>query len=379
MDTPPPVPYSRPTTPGSAGFPLQIGLIGLGAMGSLMAKNLANHRSAHIHGSPPVMVWNRTAAQADKLFAELGQDKIQIAKSVEQVVTECDVVITNLANDEVVKSIYQQLAQTLKHTPPARNKIFVEMSTIYPTLAGELDTLVSRSRLRNTLRAAAAQLLILMSGDYRSKKEVAYILVPAVGKKVVDLGGNLEKAPTFKLIGNSMILGSLEILAEAYTLAEKSGIPANEVHLLVKGTAASHSYSFLIIIASARYLPCAKAPISPRSRPRLTLTRVPSIIRYSERMSHDQFDGSSGVAIDGGIKDASHIRRLTAVHNAPMPTIDIAHQHLITARAIHEGKVQAGKETVEVLDWSGIIAGTRVAAGLDAFDSGKNVGVVTED
>jgi hypothetical protein len=32
-----------------------------------------------------------------------------------------------------------------------------------------------------------------MSGDYQSKKEVAYLLVPAVGRKVVDLGGNLEK------------------------------------------------------------------------------------------------------------------------------------------------------------------------------------------
>lgn len=92
-----------------------------------------------------------------------------------------------------------------------------------------------------------------MSGDYRSKKEVAFLLVPAVGRKVIDLGGNLEKgpvlilfhtlkylchcfaAPTFKLIGNSMILGSLEILAEAYTLGEKSGIGAENVHDLVKG------------------------------------------------------------------------------------------------------------------------------------------------
>jgi 3-hydroxyisobutyrate dehydrogenase-like beta-hydroxyacid dehydrogenase len=32
-----------------------------------------------------------------------------------------------------------------------------------------------------------------------------------------------------------MILGTLEILAESYTLAEKSGIAANEVHDLVKG------------------------------------------------------------------------------------------------------------------------------------------------
>lgn len=101
--------------------------------------------------------------------------------------------------------------------------------------------------------AAKSNLLIVMSGDYRSKKEAAYVLVPAVGRKVVDLGENLEKgrsfvvavtvfdltsiflAPTFKLIGNSMILGSLEILAEAFTLAEKSGITSSSVRELVHG------------------------------------------------------------------------------------------------------------------------------------------------
>lgn len=41
--------------------------------------------------------------------------------------------------------------------------------------------------------AEKAQLILVMSGEYRSKKEVAYLLVPAVGKKVIDLGGNLEK------------------------------------------------------------------------------------------------------------------------------------------------------------------------------------------
>ncbi|KAJ7084736.1 NAD-P-binding protein [Mycena crocata] len=350
----PPVPYSRPTTPGSAAFPVQIGFVGVGAMGYEMVKNLANYRAAHVHGTPPILIWNRSPARCEKLFTELGQHKIRIAQSLEQVATECDIIFTALANDEVVKSIYQQFTQTLKHAPPPRNKIFVETSTIYPTVAGELDTLISSVPHCHLITspvfgtpfvAAAAQLLIVMSGDYRSKKEVAYLLVPAVGRKVIDLGGNLEKAPTFKLIGNSMILGTLEILAESYTLAEKSGIAATEVHNLVKD-------------------------IFP----------APGMIRYSERMSTNHFDATTGFAIDGGIKDASHIRRLTAVHNSPMPSIDIAHQHLITARAIHTSQVQAGKEAVDVLDWSGIVAGTRVAAGLDAFDSAKDVGhVVLED
>lgn len=41
-------------------------------------------------------------------------------------------------------------------------------------------------------------------------------------------------APTFKLIGNSMILGSIEILAEAFTLGERTGISAALVQNLVR-------------------------------------------------------------------------------------------------------------------------------------------------
>lgn len=92
-----------------------------------------------------------------------------------------------------------------------------------------------------------------MSGDYRSKKEVAFLLVPAVGRKVIDLGGNVEKgknirvcdseqslkdgilAPTLKLIGNGMILGANELIAETLTFGEKSGIGQQVVYDLVKG------------------------------------------------------------------------------------------------------------------------------------------------
>jgi len=69
--------------------------------------------------------------------------------------------------------------------------------------------------------------------------------------------------------------------------------------------------------------------------------------------------------------NVSHIRRLTAEHNAPMPVIDTAHQHLLTARAIHTSQKQEGRAVFDTLDWSGIIAGARVAAGLDALDSQK--------
>jgi 3-hydroxyisobutyrate dehydrogenase-like beta-hydroxyacid dehydrogenase len=107
------IPFSRPGTP--AGHPpLQLGFLGLGAMGYLMARNLATHPSSHPAGSLPLIVWNRTATTAEKLVKELGEEKVRIAQSPAQMATDCDVIITNLANDDAVKYIYEQFSNAIK-------------------------------------------------------------------------------------------------------------------------------------------------------------------------------------------------------------------------------------------------------------------------
>jgi hypothetical protein len=67
---------------------------------------------------------------------------------------------------------------------------------------GEIDALVSAIPFCSLVSspifgppamADKATLIIALSGDYRSKKEVAYTLVPAIGRRVLDLGGNVEK------------------------------------------------------------------------------------------------------------------------------------------------------------------------------------------
>jgi 3-hydroxyisobutyrate dehydrogenase-like beta-hydroxyacid dehydrogenase len=146
-----------------------------------------------------------------------------------------------------------------------------------------------------------------------------------------------------KLIGNSMILGMMEVMAESFTLAEKAGIGADRTVDIVK-----------------------------------ELFPNPILLNYADKMVNDKFDGTKGFAIDGGIKDAQHIRRLTSEHNSPMPVIDVAHQHLITARALHGANKQSNVETFDTLDWSAIIAASRIAAGLDAFDTGKHEQLVRE-
>lgn len=66
-----------------------------------------------------------------------------------------------------------------------------------------------------------------------------------------------------------------------------------------------------------------------------------------------------------------HIRRLTAELNCPMPAVDTAHQRMITARSIHQEQKLAGTHKWDIIDWSALIAGSRVAAGMDPFESNQ--------
>ncbi|KAG2075173.1 NAD(P)-binding protein [Suillus decipiens] len=332
------VPFSRP--PATPGVHPQVGFCGLGAMGYFMARNLANSFKSQL---PPLLVYNRTAAKSQKLLAEVGASTVKVASSFHQLATECDIIFTNLGNDAAVTSVYNEFEKALVESPPTKAKIFVEMSTIYPTLAGDLDRrlssyphthFISSPVFGVPLAADKALLLIQMSGDYRSKQEVAFLLVPAVGRKVIDLGENVKKAPALKLIGNGMVMGMNELLAEMLTLGEKSGIGQQTVYDLIK-----------------------------------EIVPAPGLVAYGNKMVNNLFDGSQGFSIDGGIKDASHVCRLSAELNCPMPAIDNTHRSLITARAIHQAQVVAGTQQWDILDWSSLIASSRVAAGLNPFDS----------
>lgn len=108
-----------------------------------------------------------------------------------------------------------------------RSTIFIDTSTIAPETAGRLERIASKVPSRHFLScpafgrpaaAASAQLVFALSGSYHAKKHAAHLLVPTLGRKVMDLGSNVEKAAAFKLCGNSLILGVIELLAETFTL-----------------------------------------------------------------------------------------------------------------------------------------------------------------
>jgi hypothetical protein len=99
-------------------------------MGYLIARNLANYRADHLDKQPPLLVWNRSTEKSEKLLHELGERKVAIAQSVVDLAKTSDIILISLSGDDVVKSVYQDIAAALQVQPPTKRKIFVETSTV---------------------------------------------------------------------------------------------------------------------------------------------------------------------------------------------------------------------------------------------------------
>lgn len=135
-------------------------------------------------------------------------------------------------------------------------------------------------------------------------------------------GKNVKEPPNSRLVGNSLEVGFIELLSECFTLCDQAGVGSDKLMELIRDQHKS-----------------------------------PALIRYADRITHNKFDAEGGFNLGGGITDARHIRQLAESHNVPMPVMDVAHQHMLSARA-HGG---------DELDWTALVGGQRIAAGLQPF------------
>lgn len=71
-----------------------------------MARNLA------LSSDHSLLVYNRTISKSDALATET-QGKVVVTQSIAELVEKSDVIFTSLANDDVVKAVYADIAKTL--------------------------------------------------------------------------------------------------------------------------------------------------------------------------------------------------------------------------------------------------------------------------
>lgn len=195
------------------------GWVGLGNMGSNMALNLATYAERYHY--PKLRVWNRTTTKAK----DLAPGYHQIATSLYEVGSTCDIVHGCLANDDVALAVYRELFKIQN-----KGSIYVDHSTLYPTTSKMLQAEAKKNGVYflscpvfgPPAAAKSADLLIILSGDTEARGIVKAYLVPSLGKALVDCGEMTADGATLKLLGNNCILGTIELLSESFTLAEKA-------------------------------------------------------------------------------------------------------------------------------------------------------------
>jgi 3-hydroxyisobutyrate dehydrogenase-like beta-hydroxyacid dehydrogenase len=205
---------------------MQIGFIGLGAMGSAMALNLV--KAGH-----DVRAWNRS---------KVAQDRAPGVRLVERAADafQADAVFTMLSDDPAVREVILDAGLLASARPGLTH---VVTSTISVAFARELERLhqeaglgyVSAPVLGRPNVAASGQLNILAAGKADAIAAIEPLLA-LLAKKVWKLGEDPARANAAKLACNMMIAMAIEAMAEGVVLTESVGLDRADFFELILGT-----------------------------------------------------------------------------------------------------------------------------------------------
>jgi 3-hydroxyisobutyrate dehydrogenase-like beta-hydroxyacid dehydrogenase len=230
---------------------VKIAFIGLGNMGSHMARNLL--RAGH-----NVTVWNRTLSKAEALRAS----GAKVAKSPAESAKEVEAVITMLADDHAVEAAVLAPGGVLETLP--KGAVHISMSTISVALSRKLaeehaklgQTYITAPVFGRPEAAEAGKLFVVAAGD-KGAVERLKPLLETVGQRVFFMGDKPEMANVVKLSGNFLIASMIESLGEAMALARKYGVePREYVEFLTNSLFAAPVYkTYGNLIADEKYQP----------------------------------------------------------------------------------------------------------------------------
>ena len=230
---------------------MEVGFIGLGAMGSAMATNLV--KAGHA-----VRAWNRSSDHRKAI------DGVAMVSSPTEAF-QADVVFTMLSDDPAIRSV---LLDTGVLTQARAGLVHVVTSTISVDFAGELAEAHEKAKLGYVSApvlgrpdvARDGQLNILAAGMPEAVAKVRPLL-DALSKRVWDMGEVPSRANAAKIAANMMITMAIEAMAEAVVLTEANGLPRAAFFELILGTLfGGRSYeSYSAKIAKDDYEPGFKA------------------------------------------------------------------------------------------------------------------------
>ena len=209
---------------------MKVGFIGLGNMGSGMARNLL--RAGH-----SVTVHNRTRSRAEALQP----DGATVAATAADAVTGAEAVITMLSDDAALEDVTFGAGGFLQAMPAGA--IHISASTISVALSRRLAAAhqqqkqhyVSAPVFGRPDAAAAAKLFVVAAGPAQ-QIDRCRPLFDAIGQKLFIAGDEPAMANVVKLAGNFLITTIIEGLAEAFAFARKSHVDAATLLEILTGS-----------------------------------------------------------------------------------------------------------------------------------------------
>jgi 3-hydroxyisobutyrate dehydrogenase-like beta-hydroxyacid dehydrogenase len=191
----------------------RIGLIGLGLMGSRLTQRL------HASGWN-IQAWNRSL-EPSRAMALQG---IPIAESIAALLAGSDVVLSSLANDAAVESVYFGPGGVLSAAKP--DTVVLEMSTISPQLSLRLHQKASEQGLKmldlaisGSTPAVEAGAITLLAGGDGDTFEQCTPLYESIARQWFLIGGP-SSGVQMKLVVNLLLGVDMQAIAEAVSLGE---------------------------------------------------------------------------------------------------------------------------------------------------------------
>ena len=196
---------------------MQIGFIGLGIMGSRMARNLL--ASGH-----ELTVYNRTRERADPLVAA-GATR---ADTPAAAASGAEALITMLSTHVVIQTLAVEENGFLAAMP--RGCRWVDCSTVHPGfvrwmagLAGAHGVHYVDAPVAGTKGPAATGELIFLAGGRRKDIDYCQPLFDSMGQKVIHMGG-IGQGAAMKMAVNLMLGSAMAAYSEALVLGESLGL-----------------------------------------------------------------------------------------------------------------------------------------------------------
>lgn len=210
---------------------MKSGVIGLGAMGAHMARNLA--QASHL-----VTVYNRTLTTAESVAKECN---CSISMSPAELAAQCELIIVCVSRDEDVLEMVNAIKTNAKP-----GTIVVDTSTISADTAKQAAALLKESAIEfldcpvsgGVEGAKNGTLAVMVGGDEAVLEKIRPTL-DAIAGNIVYIGPSGSGQAT-KAVNQIMVAGINQAVTEALAFGDAMGLPMDKVVDIVSTGAAGN-------------------------------------------------------------------------------------------------------------------------------------------